>query len=199
MFFWKIESMMLLTKNLRFEKHEYTNGYLGWFLGNNYVYKVIFPNNLRISLYNRKLYLLNNFNNCNFIFYKNLRKNQKFLNKQIYSYIYMFFKSFGIGINLYFKKILVLKGIGYQFLVRKNLLFIQVGASHLLVAKSLFFNHGRFGRRNNLLCLRSLNLFVLTKYIAALRNLQPPDIYKGKGIRYLKEVVRLKVRIKKKS
>jgi large subunit ribosomal protein L6 len=146
-----------------------------------------------------KLHLLNNFNNCNFIFYKNIRKNQKFLNKQIYSYLYTFFKSIEIGTNLYFKKILVLNGIGYQFLVRKNLVFIQAGSSHLLVAKSLFFSQGRFGRRNNLLRLRSLNLSMLASYVATLRNLQPPDIYKGKGIRYLKEVVRLKVRIKKKS
>ena len=98
-----------------------------------------------------------------------------------------------------FKKIIGLKGVGYKFLTYKNLLRLQVDYSHLLQMRFLSFYYGQFNRKLNWMRLKSTYIFSLSRDLAVLRRLRRPDVYKGKGIRYAKEIRFYKQGKKKKS
>lgn len=98
------------------------------------------------------------------------------------------------GMNQGFIKQLVLKGIGFKVFSsndKKSLTF-KLGYSHnihlaipeeideIIVVKS------------NELFLKSSNLDILTQYCSVIKNLIPVNIYKGKGIFYKDESIKLR-------
>jgi large subunit ribosomal protein L6 len=104
-----------------------------------------------------------------------------------------------VGATVGFKKFLRLRGVGYKFSIKNRILITDVGFTHLLYKKlyaEMFF---KFSRKYTVLRTKSKNLARLTGFISSLRNLKKPDVYKGKGIRYLKENIIYKEGKKKKS
>jgi large subunit ribosomal protein L6 len=108
-----------------------------------------------------------------------------------------------VGASVGFKKHLRLRGVGYKFSVNtsvnKKILITDVGFTHLLhktIYNEMFF---KFSRKFTVVRFKSKSLGKLTNFTSALRNLKKPDVYKGKGIRYLNENIIYKEGKKKKS
>jgi len=98
------------------------------------------------------------------------------------------------GFQQGFIKQLVLKGIGFKVFSsddKKNLTF-KLGYSHninLTVPKEI---DEIIIVKSNQLFLKSSNLDILTQYCSIIKNLIPVNIYKGKGIFYKDESIKLR-------
>jgi len=107
-----------------------------------------------------------------------------------------------LGTMVGFRNGLRVRGVGYRFDISLTKLIIQAGYSHLLV-KSLpragVFQSISINKKATLFSIKSYNLAVLSTFLSTTRNLQRPDVYKGKGIRYQKDVIGRKEGKKKKT
>lgn len=82
-------------------------------------------------------------------------------------------------------------GLGYKFINLKNSLLLKVGYTHYIkyeISKSVKI----VGYKNRILIF-GLDLEEVNRIGSGLRALKVPDNYKGKGIRYLDEVVKIKI------
>jgi len=107
-------------------------------------------------------------------------------------------KKFILEVSLTLTKKLKFLGLGYRFfLIDKtlNLLRLNLGYSHNIYFRSpenisLNFN------KNTLLYLKSCHYNFLSTIASSIRSYRKPEPYKGKGILYLNEIIKLK-KIKK--
>jgi large subunit ribosomal protein L6 len=90
-----------------------------------------------------------------------------------------------------FEKVLELHGVGYRAALEKEELKIKVGFSHPVVVKPpqgiQFQVEG-----NNIIKILGADKQKVGQVAAEIRNIRPPEPYKGKGIRYKGEVIKLK-------
>ena len=81
--------------------------------------------------------------------------------------------------------------VGYRVQAQGQGLNLQIGYSHQVVVEPMdgitFEVEG-----NNRIHVRGINKQVVGEQAAQIRRLRPPDAYKGKGIRYAGEQIRLK-------
>lgn len=94
------------------------------------------------------------------------------------------------GVNTPFVKKLQVEGIGYRAELSGKQLKLQVGFSHpILVAipESL-----TVGVDKNIITVSGANKELLGEFAASVRAIKKPEPYKGKGIRYEGEYVRMK-------
>ena len=95
------------------------------------------------------------------------------------------------GVSSGFKKQLEVNGVGYKVsLADKDTIKLEVGFSHPVLF-SLPVNVSAAVEKN-LLTLESIDKEALGQTAAALRAIKPPEPYKGKGIRYIDEIIRRK-------
>ena len=95
------------------------------------------------------------------------------------------------GVSDGFEKRLEIVGVGYRAEKAEDKLMLRVGFSHQvevtpLPGISLDVEPG------NRIKVSGINKEVVGEMAAEIRAIRPPDTYKGKGIRYAGEVVRLK-------
>ncbi|MCS7297539.1 MAG: 50S ribosomal protein L6 [Bacteroidia bacterium] len=101
-----------------------------------------------------------------------------------------------IGISQGFQRALEVVGIGYKAELKgSELLLLTLGYSHDIafvlppgIKAQVIQERGQ----NLRIVLESTDKQLLGQVAAMLRSLRPPDPYKGKGIRYADEVIRLK-------
>lgn len=145
-------------------------------------------------IHNSVILILKNKNEIIFKTNGNFLKNKKYLGTTrsiIFNIIY--------GIKYGFSKILLIVGIGYKAFIKKNILSLNLGFSHVI---NYDVPHGI-----NIECTDSNEIIIkgwdkqLVGCIAAkIRSFRPPEHYKkGKGIRYINEKVRIKEHKKKLS
>lgn len=128
------------------------------------------------------------------LFIKNERNNIYVLcsQKDYYNSIIGLIKNKIYGVSQGFLLYLRIVGIGYRCSITSfNLLTIKVGYSHDIVYK-LPKSFRLFLIEPTLLCLFGVDKNQLTQIAAQIRKLRPPSPYKGKGIRFLQETVRIK-------
>lgn len=96
-------------------------------------------------------------------------------------------------------KYLRVKGVGYRFELKKNnILSIEIGYSYKLEIKIPKKYSIKFSKKKSKWKIKATDLQELTSYIAKIRKLRLPDVYKGKGIRYIKDPIKIKIgKIKK--
>jgi len=95
------------------------------------------------------------------------------------------------GVTEGFQKQLEIQGVGYRAYLEGPTLVLEVGFSHPLKItppKDIVFSVTK-----NIITITGLDKEVVGNLAAQIRALKPPEPYKGKGIRYLGEVVRKKV------
>ena len=96
------------------------------------------------------------------------------------------------GVTEGFSKELEIQGIGYKALVEGKDVVLSLGYSHAVrfpIPEGIQVSVDKQVR----LMVKGANKQTVGQVAADLRALRPPDVYKGKGIRYLGEVVRKKV------
>jgi large subunit ribosomal protein L6 len=95
------------------------------------------------------------------------------------------------GVSKGFEKTLDIVGVGYRAEKTGDKLSIRIGFSHTVEVKPLpGITLSMEG--NNKIKVSGINKEVVGEMAANIRAIRPPDAYKGKGIRYTGEVVRLK-------
>ncbi|QJC36963.1 50S ribosomal protein L6 [Enterobacteriaceae endosymbiont of Donacia vulgaris] len=105
-------------------------------------------------------------------------------------------KSMIIGVTIGYTKKLILFGVGYKSSIKNNILNLILGFSHpinFILPKNII---GKCLNQNEII-LTSANKQLLGQVAANIRSYRPPEPYKGKGIRYSNEIIKIKETKKK--
>jgi len=95
------------------------------------------------------------------------------------------------GVSEGFEKALELQGVGYRVQEKDDKLLFQVGYSHPVefqIPSSISVSV----EGTNRIHIKGIDKGVVGEVAAAIRAIRPADCYKGKGIRYSREEIRLK-------
>lgn len=95
------------------------------------------------------------------------------------------------GVNTGFERVLEIKGIGYRAEVKGNAIVLNLGYSHP-INFALPEGISATVDRNNVVKLTGIDKEKLGQTAASIRQLRPPEPYKGKGIKFAEEYVRRK-------
>jgi len=95
------------------------------------------------------------------------------------------------GVTSGFEKSLEIVGVGYRAEKAGDKLIIRVGYSHLVEVSPLP-GVSLAVEGANRIKITGIDKEAVGEMAAKIRAIRPPDAYKGKGIRYAGEVVRLK-------
>jgi large subunit ribosomal protein L6 len=186
-------------QNLSLELQKFGNHSICWFSGPYSTLKQKFSQEFDIKINNQQIELLPSMSNTATKFYKLNRvvihrhknKNWSLASVKVVQSI--------IGALVGFKNFLRVRGVGYRFQITAKKLIINVGFSHTLQIK-LPLNHTfTLNKKSTFLRVKNNNLAVLSSFLSSVRNLRKPDVYKGKGIRYRIDPIRLKEGKKKKT
>ncbi|MEK7643872.1 MAG: 50S ribosomal protein L6 [Patescibacteria group bacterium] len=99
-------------------------------------------------------------------------------------------KNMIVGVTQGFKKELEINGVGYKVAMAGSDLRLEVGYSHPVIFKLPPGVKGEVEK--NVIRLAGFDKELLGDTAAKLRKVRPPEPYKGKGIKYLAEIVRRK-------
>ncbi len=99
------------------------------------------------------------------------------------------------GVTEGYKKELELVGVGYKASSQGNLLDLALGYSHnilLEIPKELKVSTAQEKGKNPIISLESIDKQLLGAVSAKIRSLRKPEPYKGKGVKFVGEVLRRK-------
>lgn len=103
------------------------------------------------------------------------------------------------GVDQGFKRRLEIQGVGYRAQLNGKNLTLNVGYSNPVeiepppkVEFSVEDNAGKAVKTGTLVVVSGIDKEVVGNMAAKIRAVRPPEVYKGKGIRYVGEVVRRK-------
>ena len=99
------------------------------------------------------------------------------------------------GVTEGYKKQLELVGVGYKATNQGNLLDLSLGYSHNIIVeipKELKVTTGQEKGKNPIITLESIDKQLLGAVAAKIRSLRKPEPYKGKGVKFVGEILRRK-------
>jgi len=99
------------------------------------------------------------------------------------------------GVTSGYKKTLELVGVGYKASNQGNLLDLSLGYSHNIlfeIPKELKVSTAQEKGQNPMITLEGIDKQLIGQVAAKIRGFRKPEPYKGKGVRYVGEVVRKK-------
>lgn len=97
-----------------------------------------------------------------------------------------------LGVNNKFLKTLVVEGVGYKFYLEKEFIILSMGYSHTI---KIYIPENLEVKLDS---STKMKIFGIDKqqvglFASKIRNVRPPEPYKGKGIRYDNEIIQRKV------
>ncbi len=96
-----------------------------------------------------------------------------------------------VGVSSGFEKKLQVVGVGYRAAVEGNKLVLALGYSHpveIELPKGISVEVGK----GNIITVTAYDKQALGDFCAYVRGKRPPEVYKGKGVKYENEVIRKK-------
>ncbi|MEC4676923.1 MAG: 50S ribosomal protein L6 [Nitrospirota bacterium] len=96
------------------------------------------------------------------------------------------------GVSTGYQKILQIVGVGYRAQVQGDKVLFTLGYSHPVEFQLPDGISAAVDQKQTLLTLAGIDKQKLGQVAANIRKLRKPDVYKGKGIRYANERLRLK-------
>lgn len=97
-----------------------------------------------------------------------------------------------LGVNQKFLKVLITEGVGYKFQLDNNYLILNMGYSHII--KLIIPNSINVQLESPIkIIITGINKQEVGLFASRVRNIRPPEPYKGKGIRYENEIIIRKV------
>jgi large subunit ribosomal protein L6 len=96
------------------------------------------------------------------------------------------------GVSEGFSKTLIITGVGYKADVKENLLMLSLGYSsdvYVGIPEGLKVTADNAGK----VTITGIDKQQVGQFASEVRNLRPPEPYKGKGIRYETEHIKIKV------
>lgn len=97
-----------------------------------------------------------------------------------------------VGVSSGFEKILEVSGVGYRAELDGNNLVLNVGYSHPVVIEPPVGISFEVDTRSRQIKVMGYDKETVGQVAANIRNVRPPEPYKGKGIKYLDEKIRRK-------
>jgi len=97
------------------------------------------------------------------------------------------------GVSKGFERVLEISGVGYRAQVQGTKIVFTLGFSHPVEYQLPEGVTAAVDQKMTTLTLKGIDKQLLGQIAANIRNLRPPDIYKGKGVRYAGERLKLKV------
>jgi len=95
------------------------------------------------------------------------------------------------GVSKGFERVLEINGIGYRAEIKGNSVLLNVGYSQP-VNFDLPEGVGAVVEKNNVVKLSGIDKELLGQTAASIRQIRPPEPYKGKGIKYAEERIQRK-------
>ncbi|PIZ95473.1 MAG: 50S ribosomal protein L6 [Candidatus Magasanikbacteria bacterium CG_4_10_14_0_2_um_filter_33_14] len=99
-------------------------------------------------------------------------------------------KNMIVGVTEGFKKELEVNGVGYKVAMQGKDIKLEVGFSHPVVFKMP--DSVKASVEKNVITLESYDKEMLGSIAAEIRSIRKPEPYKGKGIKYMEEIIRRK-------
>lgn len=96
------------------------------------------------------------------------------------------------GVTDGFTKTLELVGVGYRAEVKDKLLELNIGKSHPILLRPPEGISISVERKGNKILVSGIDKQLVGQTAATIRKFRPPEPYKGKGIKYIDEVIRRK-------
>ena len=96
------------------------------------------------------------------------------------------------GVDKGFSKVLEVNGVGYRAEKKGNQLVMRLGYSHEVIMDEIPGITVEVPSPNKII-IRGIDKQVVGQFAAEVRGKRPPEPYKGKGIKYVDEVIRRKV------
>ncbi|MEN3190412.1 MAG: 50S ribosomal protein L6 [Atribacterota bacterium] len=96
------------------------------------------------------------------------------------------------GVSAGFEKVLEINGVGYRAAIEDSKLMIQIGYSHPVKVdppERIEFEV----EKQKIIKVKGIDKKEVGEIAAKIREIRKPEPYKGKGIRYIDEIVRRKV------
>ena len=123
---------------------------------------------------------------------KVIRKNDEPSNKSLHGLTRTLIQNMIIGVKEEFSKELQINGVGYRVAKQGNDLNLTLGYSHPVIYKA---PQGiSFDVPNpNTIIVKGIDKELVGQTAAEIRTTRPPEVYRGKGIKYADEVIRRKV------
>ena len=97
-----------------------------------------------------------------------------------------------VGVNEGFKKELEVNGVGYRVAKEENKLVMNIGYSHQVIMPEIEGISIECPSQNKIV-ISGPDKQKVGQFAAEVREKRPPEPYKGKGIKYVDEVIRRKV------
>jgi len=94
------------------------------------------------------------------------------------------------GVSQGHEKVLELIGVGYRASIQGENLLLSVGFSHPVLIKRI--KGVDFEIKDNKIIISGADKSLVGEIAASIKRVRPPEPYKGKGIKYLDELVRRK-------
>lgn len=116
------------------------------------------------------------------------RPNDSRINRSLHGLTRSLINNMVIGVTQSFQKVLQIKGVGYRSILKGKDLTLNLGYSKPVEYK----NPGGIDfevTKNNEIIVKGMSKQQVGQVAAEIRNLRPPEPYKGKGIRYSDEKV----------
>lgn len=123
---------------------------------------------------------------------KVMRKNDEPKNKSLHGLTRTLIQNMIIGVKEEFSKELQINGVGYRVAKQGNDLNLTLGYSHPVIYKApegISFDVPNA----NTIIVKGIDKELVGQTAAEIRTTRPPEVYRGKGIKYADEVIRRKV------
>jgi large subunit ribosomal protein L6 len=97
------------------------------------------------------------------------------------------------GVSSGYERVLEIIGVGYRAQVQGQKITFTLGYSHPIEFMLPDGITAQVDKKQTQLTLQGIDKQLIGQVAANIRALRPPNVYKGKGVRYANELVRLKV------
>jgi large subunit ribosomal protein L6 len=140
-----------------------------------------------VQEFNSKVTIVQNDNNISL----SVNDNTKF-SKAASGTVCALIKNMILGVTVGFEKKLVLHGVGYRVnSIENNTITLSLGYSHPVVYNVKHKDITLIANGNEI-TIKGLDKFLVGQVAAELKSFREPDPYKGKGLRYVGQVLTLK-------
>ena len=120
------------------------------------------------------------------------RPDEEHLHKSLHGLTRTLINNMVEGVNNGFKKELDVNGVGYRCEKKGNQLVMRLGYSHEVFVDEIPGIMIEVPTPNKII-INGVDKQVVGQFAAEVRSKRPPEPYKGKGIKYVDEVIRRKV------
>ena len=119
------------------------------------------------------------------------RPNDEPFNRSLHGLTRTLINNMIVGVKDEFKRVLDINGVGYRAQKQGNKLVMNLGYSHpveMVEPEVITFDVPS----QNQIIVRGIDKEVVGQTAAVIRTKRPPEVYRGKGIKYAEEVIRRK-------